>query len=279
MNEILLKYKEYLLARNRSLTYFNYIRIFLSYLEKKSIDINNITQQVITDFLNDGQKQAIGKAYSANAKNGFIKAGKDFYINFLQNKESEWTKIKCVRPEKRLRKFFRIEDLEKGIKYLASNDTGLIDARKMDAILSFLFHTGLSKAEFLNLKRSDIDLLSDPCSVRVFRTKTNKERMVYFSEKYSPRLKQKLQIYFDIEKEEKNAFNISQEQLEYLVKKFGDYIGMKVTPHMLRHSYATYLLRKTGNLKLVQQILGHSNIATTAIYTELDEQEKQNYFV
>ena len=147
------------------------------------------------------------------------------------------------------------------------------------AMLELLFSTGLRVSELCALD-SDIDLSKDELSVR---GKGEKIRVVFLS----PLAKKRLLAYKAIRKDMddalfiqlgKNAKNahslrISPRSVERIVKRYAIKAGIskKVTPHVIRHSFATDLLSNGADLRSVQALLGHANIATTQIYTHVTD--------
>ena len=263
--EILENYRLYLLARNLSLVYYNYIRVFLKFIEAKNITIETITQDTITQLFNEGN-------YSTNSKNNFIKAGKNFY-NFMNITENEWKKLKLMKTERKIPQFLSEKDLQEALKQLGTYNYTLMPPIKLEAILYFMFFTGLRKSEITNIKRTDIDLENKKLIVRV-PTKGKKERVVYLTTK----VKNLVEKYFLLEEEKENAFNINATQLEYICTLLTKYLKRKVTVHTFRHSYARHLVIKGVSIGIISKLLGHSSIATTSIYTEPDEKMIEDMF-
>ncbi len=262
-NEVLQRYHNYLIARKLSLCYCNYISLFLKYCQEHNITYDNINASILTDFLNHDK-------YSANTVNLFIKSGRHFYkfLGVLDDK-NEWIKIKYVRTPKRKPEYINEEELKELSKHLPN---------KLSLVISFLYYTGIRREELLTLKRQNIELMKSPCTVKVLG-KGAKERLVFFSEKYSPKLREKLVQYFQSEEEKTNAFNISLSQLNYLCRKVNKYsVGKHIHPHLFRHSYAKTMMSKGLPITYLSYMLGHSNITTTQIYVNPTEELIKAYF-
>lgn len=134
------------------------------------------------------------------------------------------------------------------------------------AMLELLFSTGLRVSELCSLAR-DIDLSRDELSVR---GKGEKVRVVFVS----PESKTAIKTYLSKRKDmDDRLFPITPRSVERLVKKYAIKAGIskKVTPHIIRHSFATDLLQNGADLRSVQAMLGHANIATTQIYTHVTD--------
>ena len=154
------------------------------------------------------------------------------------------------------------------------------------AMLELMYATGLRVSELVNLELSNIDM--DLSLVRVFG-KGSKERIVPFGEVAHDYLKIYLEQYRDSLKKKRlcdkvflnNHGNGMTRQgffkiLATIVK--GKNINTKITPHVLRHSFATHLLNNGADLRSIQMMLGHSNLSTTQIYTNINNETlKENY--
>jgi site-specific recombinase XerD len=147
------------------------------------------------------------------------------------------------------------------------------------AILELFFSTGLRVSELASINR-DIDLSRDEYSIR---GKGEKIRVVFLSPEAKAAIKRYLDKRGDIDdalfiqmgKASKNAkeLRLTPRSIERLVKKYAIKAGItrKVTPHVLRHSFATDLLENGADLRSVQALLGHANIATTQVYTHITD--------
>jgi integrase/recombinase XerD len=137
---------------------------------------------------------------------------------------------------------------------------------KARVFIRFVYMTGLRKEELLKLNRTDINFEVNPVEIKIIG-KGDKERFVYFSEKYSPKLKQELIDYFTGEPETINCFNLTLGKINYFFRKMNKYlVDRKISPHLFRHSFGKYLLDNGVPLTYIQNMLGHSSITTTMIY-------------
>ena len=156
--------------------------------------------------------------------------------------------------------------------------SGLAELRDR-AILELFFSTGLRVSELCSLNR-DLDLTRDEFSIR---GKGEKIRVVFLSAEAKSAIKAYLDKRGDIDEAlfiqmGKNAKNtkdlrLTPRSVERLVKKYSTKAGItrKVTPHVIRHSFATDLLENGADLRSVQALLGHANIATTQVYTHVTD--------
>lgn len=146
------------------------------------------------------------------------------------------------------------------------------------AMLELLFSTGLRVSELCNLNRDSIDLGRDEFSVR---GKGEKVRLVFLSDPAREALKCYLKERKDLEEAmfvSLSKINAKRERLtprsvERIIKKYAIQAGItkKVTPHTLRHSFATDLLQNGADIRSVQMMLGHSSVSTTQIYTHVTD--------
>ena len=156
------------------------------------------------------------------------------------------------------------------------------------AMLELLYATGLRISELVNLKINDVNF--NECYVRVFG-KGKKERIVpiadvalkylniYINEYRNEILGNTISDYIFISNSKKN---ISRQAFFKIIKKEIDRVGIKknVSPHVIRHSFATHLLSHGANLRIIQELLGHEDISTTEIYAHLiNEKLKEDYKV
>ena len=156
----------------------------------------------------------------------------------------------------------------------------IIQARDT-AILHFLYGTGLRVSELANLLKTDINIDSHQFQVR---GKWSKIRAVFTTKQ----ARTALQTYLNLRTDDSPYLfisyshvgedgHLSTNAIEELVKKYAKLadIHKKVTPHTLRHSFATSLIRKWADIRSVQSLLGHSSITTTQIYTHVDDRHLQ----
>jgi site-specific recombinase XerD len=263
MNEILERYKQYLTAKSQSLNYYFRMRVFLNFLESKKLDYNNLTQDMIVDFLNT-------QKYNEQSKNAFINAGRSFY-QFLGKEDNDWVKLKLVKVEYNIPEYLTEDEIEKGIAYLITYHSKRITPAKLRAIVHFIFYSGARKEEVVNLKRADFDFKDG--KIKLYG-KGKKERCAYFPE----RIGKEFQEYFDSEPEVDNAFNVKAGKIYYYIKLIGKYLGRNVYPHLIRHSGARQMLRKGIPISAISGILGHSDIKTTMRYIDMNEEERRNIY-
>ncbi|MDA1334936.1 MAG: tyrosine-type recombinase/integrase [bacterium] len=167
------------------------------------------------------------------------------------------------------------EDLDRLLK---APDTNTLQGLRDRAILEMLFSTGLRVSELTSLDCDTIDFSRDEFSIR---GKGSKVRIVFLS----PDAKQACQAYTKkredvgealfVGTQKKNQSRLTTRQVERLVARYAVKSGIpgKVTPHTLRHMFATDLLMNGADIRSVQVLLGHSSITTTQIYTHMTDRQ------
>lgn len=169
-----------------------------------------------------------------------------------------------------------------------SSPTMLI-AHRDKAILELLFSTGLRVSELAKLKKTDINLKRDEFTVT---GKGRKSRVVFLSEQAKYWIKKYLDLrgdvnlYLFVSHDKRTGNNktspsdepLTPRSIERIVQKYAREAGITkpVTPHTLRHSFATDLLQNGADIRSVQAMLGHSSITTTQIYTHITDKELRN---
>ena len=147
-------------------------------------------------------------------------------------------------------------------------------------LLKIMYYSGLRVSELISLKKQDIYFKGN--YLKVFG-KRSKERIVPFSDDAKKIMRDYLSLYRDLIKTKSDLFfihldgkKVSRQYVYLMIKKYEkkSNINKKISPHTLRHSFATTLLEKGAKLKDVQILLGHSNIETTQIYTHVSKSKE-----
>ncbi|KAA8921895.1 site-specific tyrosine recombinase/integron integrase [Thermoplasma sp.] len=234
---------------------------FLSFMNKRPEEITPMDIERYKNFL------AVKMKYSKTSQYLAIKAVKLFY------KSLEIRVPVNLTPPKR----------PSHIPVYLSEDEArrLIEASRSDvrahAIVSVLAYTGMRVGELCNLRISDVDLQEAIINVR--SGKGDKDRIVIMSEECVKALASYMDVRLSIESDNDYLFVSSRHvkfdtsTIERMIRDLGRKAGIQknVTPHVLRHTFATSVLRNGGDIRFIQQILGHASVATTQIYTHLND--------
>jgi len=285
INEYIKNFLEYLeVTGNKSPktleNYRHYLERFKEFLSEnidpKKLDIKKIQNyRLYLNRIKDGKGKALGiktQNYHIIALRAFLKYLAKNDVNALAPEKIELSKI----PERTVEVLSR-EELERLFK--AVDQTRKHGPRDL-SILETLYSTGLRVSELKSLNRDQVDLKRREFMVR---GKGRKPRIVFLSKKAADTISSYLKTRNDnfkplfinsikdkdILADEKRR--LSTVSIQNLVRKYALKAGIikKVTPHTLRHSYATELLINGADIRSVQEMLGHSSITTTQIYTHL----------
>ena len=245
--------------------YDHYLSRFLEFSKIKSPQ--NITDELIREFrlwLNR-QSGTGSDSMKRRTQNYYLIALRAF-LKYLQREGIETLspeRIELARVSERSLDLISSAELERLMKAPDGDDPKSLRDR---AILELLFSTGLRVSELCALT-TDLDLARDEFSVR---GKGDKVRVVFLS----GRAKRAVAAYLKVRKSmDESLFLITPRSVETLVKRYAIKAGItkKVTPHVIRHSFATDLLENGADLRSVQALLGHANIATTPVYTHVTD--------
>ena len=284
--DILKKYKLYLLTNkhlsdNSVDSYLLDIYKYLEYLEKSKINsIKKIKKEDIYNYLKslDNNKYSI---YSVVRKISSIKTFHRYLTSMYEINDVS-IDIDTPRFYKKLPNILTIEEVENllNIKLETAFDY------RNKAMLEVMYATGLRVSELVNLELNNVNL--DEGYVRCFG-KGNKERIVPLGEIALKYLKIYINDYRDSLKKRclcdkiflnNHGKGITRQGFFIILKEIAEEKEIKknITPHMLRHSFATHLLNNGADLRSIQVMLGHSNLSTTQIYTNVsNEVLKENY--
>lgn len=263
-------------------TVINYgkdLKLFMSYLnDLKITNINNIDYKVIRQYLsflydNNYSKKTISRNISTLRS----------FFKFHKKDNNPMILIENPKLDKNLPKIVHSEDLE---KLLNTPDLSTPLGVRDFAILETLYSTGVRVSELINIKISDINFYDK--NIKILG-KGNKERYVLFGNV----LDEKLNNYLKNSRSKliknntdylflnKNGNKLTargvEKIIDNLVKKSG--LNYKISPHTLRHTFATDMLTGGADLKTVQELLGHENLATTQIYTHISNEHLREVYL
>lgn len=233
--------------------YMYYNLKFLEYIQKTP---EEITQDNIKEYLaNQIDKNSVATV-------SLIKSALKFYYDEILNKNI--VDFKTPKIEKKLPVVLSREEVKSLIQAAPT--------RKSKLIIKMLYSSGLRLSECLNLKINDLELDEKIGWVR--KGKGAKDRMFILSEKlikdFEKYLKNHKGLYLFSENKPLSPRNVQK-----IIKRAAEKAGIKkrVTPHKLRHSFATHLLEAGVDVRKIQELLGHSDLSTTQIYTKVSNEE------
>jgi len=287
---LLKDYLDYLeIEKNRSVkTRINYERYLKRFLEFSKI---SKPEQISQDLTRQYRLWLNRAGIKKNTQNYHLIALRNF-LKYLAKRDIEVLpadKIELGKQSERQVIFLENNELE---RLLNAPDESSFKALRDRAILELLFSTGLRVSELCALNRDSINFRSGEFAIR---GKGDKVRLVFLSETAKIALKNYLQKREDVDQAlfirnisaqggsasggknpaKSDDLRLTSRSVERLIKHYAAKAGLskKVTPHTLRHSFATDLLMNGADIRSVQALLGHSNITTTQIYTHITDRQ------
>ena len=255
--EILYRYQDYLsmysIATQK--TYLECVNLYLNYLKETYGKVNviiicNVTQADIFNYL------AYMEGLSKNSKKIRIYAIKNFY-SFLRIRQDLFEDIKLYNTGKKMPYSLSSSQCKRLINYYHD---------KRNKLIIYLFlTTGIRLNELAEIIVDNVDLVNK--SIKIM-CKGRVERVVLINDKCRDMIR-------DYATEGK-LFKIGKDQIRNVVKNAIKGIGLKGTPHTLRHSFASIMYQETKDIRLVQELLGHKSILSTQIYTHINNEQVKN---
>lgn len=243
-----------------------YISLFEKFINRfYDIPVNHLTEIEIRQYLKELHDLELSNSYLNQMVNSI-----KFYFEIVMNMPNRMYTIERPRKEAKLPKVLSVED----VKLLIENTNNI----KHRCVISLLYSAGLRRSELLNLKINDID--SKRMLIFVGSAKGNKDRYTLLSEStltdlrtYFKQWQPKMFLFEGIKGGKYSPTSVVNIVNKAVIKAK---IKKKVTPHMLRHSFATHLLENNTDLRYIQTLLGHSSSKTTEVYTQVAVKNLQN---
>lgn len=263
--------------------YLSNLDVFLEYLNENNIkSYKKVQYQDIRLFIN----YLYDLNYNNKTISRYISSVRSFFKylkvnNYIDN--NPCTLISNPKLEKKLPKYLNFEDIEKLLNVFDKNN--FIGLRN-SLILEILYSTGIRVSEITNIKFNDVSISNK--SIKIIG-KGNKERIVYFGsiclnlldlyiKKSYPILNKNNSEYLILSKTGKK---INDREIRKVVDDAAKMAGIKIkiSPHVLRHTFATHMLNEGADLRSVQELLGHENLSTTQVYTHLTNEKIRNVYL
>jgi integrase/recombinase XerD len=258
------------LARNTLDSYSSDLRRFNEFLKKRKCDFASASGAHIVDFL-----ETLGHGgYSLSSIGRYISSIKALYRYMLVENiidEDPAENIQSPRKWERLPKALSITDVMELLGAEPGGGTALRDS----AMLELIYSSGLRVSELTSIKLGDINF--EAGFIRVMG-KGSKERVV----PVNARTIEKVKRYMNVERpvilgKKRSAYlfvtrrggPMTRQRFWQMLKSIGKKAGLELSPHTMRHCFATHLLEGGADLRSVQKMLGHSDISTTQIYTKV----------
>jgi len=234
--------------------YSFFVEKFLLRINKKAAEVNE-----------DDAKLYLSELFDTKSKNTIMLAAAALKFFYKEILKKDFSGVKMPKKDSKLPEVLSKEEVKKLI------DSA--DNRKSRLIISFLYSAGLRVSELVNMKIEDLNLSDGTGWVR--RGKGAKDRLFKISEN----LTKELQEYLVEKKDNRYIFSkdepLTTRNIQKIIKLTAKRAGLnkKITPHTLRHSFATHLLDNGVDIRMIQSLLGHSSLNTTQVYTHISSEQ------
>lgn len=254
------KFKEFLilkdLSKNTIVNYMSSIRNI-----NKELNLESLTQENLNTYLVKVKTEK-SKSSMNQYKKALIK-----WVEFTKQDVEipKFDVIKPDAPEYFSEKYF-LEDIMPTVEVIFN------DVAKVKTLFYLMFYVGLRVGEIARVKREDFNL--EEREVKIHNRKEGDWKVFRFT-KIVANL---LEAYFDTYEIKETVFDVSEETIQYYCRKISENNGKRIHPHMFRHSFSVMFLKNGGSEANLQKLLGHKSRRSTAIYSELtDEDIKDEY--
>jgi len=264
------------LSDNTLKAYSSDLSKFINYLDAKKLTLDKINRKDIESFIMLLKNDKLGPASIYR----IIAAIKSFYKYLLTHEHLEKDPVKIVQFPKLWKKLPNVLSASDVERLLNKPDTKDSIQIRDKAILELMYATGMRVSEVVSLKVNDIDL---DLGILKCHGKGGKERILPIGSKAC----QVLALYLkntrpSLDKKDSVSWlfltrlgeGISRQSIWKIIRKYAIRCNIKktVTPHTFRHSFATHLLERGADLRIVQELLGHADISTTQVYTHMNRE-------
>lgn len=272
------------LAANTLASYRRDLEVYQSFLEANGLDEEQLDAKALRLFISSLAK----KNLSARSINRIISCLRGYYrfkIRYGLAQSNPFTNFRLLKTDKWLPQFLVEDEIKQLFEVKVNSFWGLRD----QMLVEFLYSTGCRVSEMTAINIGDLNLKNG--SVRVLG-KGNKERVVYLGRKAL----ELLHAYLQGRKELKLSVPAAEDALALFINQRGRrlsdrgarliitrlvrkaFLAKNISPHTLRHTFATHLLNRGADIRIVQELLGHAYLATTQVYTHLNvERLRQIY--
>lgn len=275
--------KEYGFSSKTVESYGYELKLYKEFLDYKKFNYLKISKDEIRMYL----RYLDDLKYKKSSISTNLSALRSFYSFLVSNElisNNPFKRVNNPKKDKKLPNFLNQLEIEDLLDYYSLEDSLSVRNR---LIIELLYATGLRVSELVNIELKNINFSEQ--SIKVLG-KGSKERIVFFGD-YANEL---LEIYLKKYRTEllnnnsndylllNNQGNkLSTRSIEIIIKKAIDSLAIKnkVTPHTIRHTFATHLLNNGADIKSVQELLGHESLSTTQIYTHVTSDRLRNVYL
>ena len=257
--------------------YYSDLSDFIKFCNQKNVhNINEVTEDNLKRYLYSLQEKELSKR-TVSRKISSLKSWWKYLIRFNLVNHELTNYLETPKQEKKLPNFLSPEEVDSCL----ASVKGSVSEKRDTAIIELLFSTGIRVSELISIDVGDIDEGKE--EIRVVG-KRDKERIVILGKHAVIAVKDYTQEYRQahISGSRERALFINSKggrltvrSVQRLFQLISTQLGKEVTPHTLRHSFATTLLENGADLRTVQELLGHSSLQTTQLYTHVTVKKLQ----
>jgi integrase/recombinase XerD len=271
------------LSKNTIVSYQRDLEKYRFFLNRSKIkEILNVSNDQILYFL-----EFLYKTQNSSSVSRILSTLRTFYKYLVRDGKIQKNPFSSIKNPKLPKKILEILDEQEVKKFLESIPSSSNLELRDKAMFELLYSCGMRVSEIVDLKLSDIDF--DEGLIR-FIGKGNKERITPVGDTAKDCLEKYIRAArYNLERERKsenvflnrNGQKITRQGFWKILKKYAGKVNASknLYPHLFRHSYATHMLERGADLRIVQELLGHSSISTTEIYTNINKKHvKETYF-
>lgn len=277
------------LSRKTMQAYQTDLRQFEQYGQNGNLNINELDKHKLKEYVQSLYNQEL-KAKTIKRKLAVLKA----LFTYLEFDEiilvSPFRKMRVsIKEPRQLPKTIELKEIRKILKFIYRLKTDCTNTEAYSykalvrdiVIIEILFSTGVRVSELCNIKSNNINIQSGTIKIR---GKGDKERIIQICDSEVKGLLKEYYCLFGEEISLKRYFlvnrlgnQISEQSVRLMIKKYQKQsgVGHSITPHMFRHSFATFLLEEGVDIRYIQHMLGHSSISTTQIYTQVNVRQQK----
>ena len=266
------------LSKNTLISYEHDIKTFLMYLQEKNIDLSNAQHSDINSFISVRFSNGI----SSRSNMRLISSLKKFFLYLSSRNVIEDNPTEDIETPRNVKSLPHTIDTESVDKLLNAPDTNDRFGSRDKAMLEILYACGLRVSEIVNLQINSIYFEESYIQVT---GKGQKDRLIPVNKTTLSMIDEYINTERTKFSSNSNFLFISQHKKPLTRQRIWQIIKLhirnagiikNVSPHTLRHSFATHILENGGSLRAIQEMLGHSNISTTEIYTHIEKNRLKN---
>ena len=271
------------LSKNTIVSYQRDLEKYKLFLNSSKIkEILNVSNDQILYFL-----EFLYKTQNSSSVSRILSTLRTFYKYLVRDGKIQKNPFSSIKNPKQPKKILEILDEQEVREFLESIPSSSYLELRDKAMFELLYSCGIRVSEIVDLKLSDIDF--DEGLIR-FIGKGNKERITPIGDSAKDCLEKYIRAArYNLERERKsenvflnrNGQKLTRQGFWKILKKYAGKanVSKNLYPHLFRHSYATHMLERGADLRIVQELLGHSSISTTEIYTNINKKHvKETYF-